>query len=105
MTGNKTTMKTKPLTVVATDPDDLKGTLKNIGGSQSDHWNNTLANQVVQALWVKNSRTSEVIGAKWSEIDLDAGCAAILPAEAAALLSRDSRSAPHRIIGRVSSRR
>ena len=33
----------------------LKGRLKNIGGSQSDHWNNTLANQAVQALWLKNS--------------------------------------------------
>ena len=44
-----------PLTVVANDPDDMKGTLKSIGGSQSDHWNNTLANQAVQALWMKNS--------------------------------------------------
>jgi hypothetical protein len=29
----------KPTTVVADDPGDLKGTLKRIGGSQSDHWN------------------------------------------------------------------
>ena len=42
-------------TVVANDPDDRKGTLKNIGGSQSDHWNNILANQAVQALWLKHS--------------------------------------------------
>jgi hypothetical protein len=28
------------VTVVANDPDDLKGTLKDIGGSRSDHWNN-----------------------------------------------------------------
>jgi hypothetical protein len=34
--------------VLADDPNDRKGTLKNIGGSQSDHWNNILANQVVQ---------------------------------------------------------
>ena len=26
--------------------------LKTIGGSQSDHWNNTLADQAVQALWI-----------------------------------------------------
>jgi hypothetical protein len=45
----------KPTTVVANDPDELKGTLKNIGGSRSDHWNNILANQTVQALWLKNS--------------------------------------------------
>ena len=33
----------------------MKGTLKNIGGSRSDHWNNLLANQTVQALWLKHS--------------------------------------------------
>lgn len=48
-----------PKTVVVDDPDDRKGRLKNIGGSQSDHWNNTLANQAVQALWLKNSSPEE----------------------------------------------
>ena len=48
-----------PTTVVADDPEDRKGRLKNIGGSQSDHWNNTLANQAVQALWLKNSSAEE----------------------------------------------
>jgi hypothetical protein len=48
-----------PKTVVADDPDDRKGRLKNIGGSQSDHWNNILANQTVQALWLKNSSPEE----------------------------------------------
>ena len=46
---------TKPTTVVANDPDETKGALKKIGGSQSDHWNNLLAHQAVQALWLKNS--------------------------------------------------
>jgi len=55
MTGKKTAKETKPSTVVANDPDDLKGRLKNIGGSRSDHWNNILANQTVQALWLKHS--------------------------------------------------
>jgi hypothetical protein len=55
MTGKKAAKETKPSTVVANDPDDLKGTLKNIGGSRSDHWNNILANQTVQALWLKHS--------------------------------------------------
>jgi hypothetical protein len=45
--------------VVANDPEDRKGTLKRIGGSQSDHWNNALANQAVQALWMKNSDATE----------------------------------------------
>ena len=43
-------------TVVADDPEDRKGRLKDLGGSQSDRWNNVLANQAMQALWVKNSR-------------------------------------------------
>lgn len=55
MTGKKPAKETKPSTVVANDPDDLKGALKNIGGSRSDHWNNLLANQTIQALWPKHS--------------------------------------------------
>ena len=55
MTKRKTKKANEPTTVVADDPEDRKGALKTIGGSQSDHWNNTLANQTVQALWVKNS--------------------------------------------------
>jgi len=45
----------KATTIVANDPDDLKGTLKNIGGSMSDHWNNLLADQAIQTLWLKHS--------------------------------------------------
>jgi hypothetical protein len=45
--------------VVAADPDDQKGRLKQIGGSRSDRWNRTLANQAVQALWIKNSSDEE----------------------------------------------
>lgn len=55
MTGKKTAKETKPATVVANDPDDLKGELKTIGGSRSDHWNNILANQTINALWLKHS--------------------------------------------------
>ncbi len=50
---------TAPKAVVADDPDDRKGRLKNIGGAQSDRWNNILANQAVQALWLKNSSPEE----------------------------------------------
>ena len=48
-----------PKTVVADDPDDRKGRLKDLGGSQSDHWNNILANQAMQSLWMKNSSPEE----------------------------------------------
>ena len=49
----------KARVIVAKDPAQEAGKLKIIGGSRSDHWNNTLANQAVQALWVKNSDTEE----------------------------------------------
>lgn len=56
MTANKPAAdQKKATTVIANDPDDLKGTLKSIGGSRSDHWNNILANQTVQALWLMHS--------------------------------------------------
>ena len=42
-------------TIIANDPNDLKGTLKRIGGSQSDNWNHTLASQTTDALWLKHS--------------------------------------------------
>ncbi len=48
-----------PPTVLMGDPEDMKGQLKAIGGSQSDKWNNTLANQAVNALWMKNSSPEE----------------------------------------------
>jgi hypothetical protein len=47
--------------VVANDPDDLKGTLKHVGGSQSDHWNGVIANQTVQTLWLKHSDKEQAI--------------------------------------------
>src|SRR5436853_769959 len=59
MTAKKTAEMTEPKTVVADDPENRKGRLKSIGGSQSDHWNNILANQAVQALWLKNSSPQE----------------------------------------------
>ena len=49
-------------TVVANDPNDLKGELKRIGGSQSDHWNNIIANQTIKSLWVKHSNETILDG-------------------------------------------
>ena len=49
----------KPDTPTATleleDPAKLPGRLKNIGGSMSDDFNHILANQTLNALWLKNS--------------------------------------------------
>ena len=51
------------------NPEALRPTLKQLGGSQLDHWNNTRANQAVQALWVKNSDTCR--GAEGRLVDGD----------------------------------
>jgi hypothetical protein len=45
-------------TRVLYDPEAQKGTLKSIGGSQSDDWNGILAIQTVQALWLNRSDPS-----------------------------------------------
>jgi hypothetical protein len=41
--------------LVAEDPDELKGTMKALGGSRSDHWNDTLGNQALRTLWTAYS--------------------------------------------------
>jgi hypothetical protein len=55
MRAKKAAGDKKAATVVVNDPDALKGALKSIGGSQSDDWNNILANQTMQTLWLKHS--------------------------------------------------
>jgi hypothetical protein len=45
----------EPITVVADHPAERTGALRAIGGSPSDNWNNLLANQAVQSLWLGNS--------------------------------------------------
>jgi hypothetical protein len=45
----------KAATVVVNHDLTLKGVLKSLGGSQSDDWNNILANQAMQTLWLKHS--------------------------------------------------
>jgi hypothetical protein len=42
-------------TAVTNNPDGRKRSLKCIGGSPSDEWNNILINQAIQTLWVENS--------------------------------------------------
>ena len=57
MTKSKSARGDKAMNVVVNDPDDRKGELKTIGGSQSDRWNNLLVNQAAQSLWIENSKT------------------------------------------------
>lgn len=44
-----------PSTMGTNGPDEATGGLKDIGGSRSDHWNNILANQVLQVIWLSES--------------------------------------------------
>ena len=48
-------MKKRMITLRAVDPARLPGTLRSIGGSNSDSWNNLIGNQVIAALWTKHS--------------------------------------------------
>src|ERR1700682_3869575 len=41
------------------DPSSLPGKLRRIGGSKSDNWNNVIASQTIQTLWLKNSVEDE----------------------------------------------
>ena len=59
MTKRKAKGEQEAKTVVANDPEDRKGALKSLGGSQSDHWNNTLAMQAIGGLWLKHSGEDE----------------------------------------------
>lgn len=59
MTKSRKPKGKEPIAVDPYDPEDRKGRLKEFGGSLSDLWNNTLANQAANALWVTNSDESE----------------------------------------------
>ena len=45
----------KTTTIILNDPKDRKGKLKSLGGSESDNWNTTLADQAVHTVWLGNS--------------------------------------------------
>jgi hypothetical protein len=55
MSTKKPAVDAKPTPVLVHRPDDLQGTLKQLGGSQSDLWNTIIANQAFNSLWTKNS--------------------------------------------------
>jgi hypothetical protein len=57
MTKSKKSVSTH--VVEAHEPSSLPGTLKPIGGSKSDTWNNVIANQAMQTIWGKNSDQEE----------------------------------------------
>ncbi|MER8792349.1 hypothetical protein NKH71_31745 [Mesorhizobium sp. M0983] len=50
--------ESKP-TTLNIDPDAPSGRLRRLGSSKSDVWNNLMANQTLQTLWLKNSSSEE----------------------------------------------
>jgi hypothetical protein len=51
------------------DISKLRGKLKAIGGSMSDDWNNILANQTIQTLWLKNADAEEIWRQRHAAVD------------------------------------
>jgi hypothetical protein len=67
--------KVKKPEVHVHDMSKLRGRLKAIGGSMSDDWNNILANQTVQSLWLKHSDPDEIKRQRHAAVDVLIGMA------------------------------
>jgi hypothetical protein len=57
------------------DISKLRGKLKAIGGSMSDDWNNILANQMSQTLWLKNADAEQIRRQRMAAVDALIGMA------------------------------
>jgi hypothetical protein len=57
------------------DISKLRGKLKAIGGSMSDDWNNILANQTIQTLWLKNADAEKIRRQRHAAVDALIGIA------------------------------
>ena len=57
------------------DISKLRGKLKAIGGSMSDDWNNILANQTIQTLWLKNADAEQIRRQRHAAVDALMGIA------------------------------
>jgi hypothetical protein len=57
------------------DASKSKGRLKALGGSMSDDWNNILANQAVQTLWLKSADAEEINRQRHAAVDVLIGMA------------------------------
>jgi hypothetical protein len=66
--GSKRSTKNAP-EVDVHDPSKLRGTLKAIGGSMSDDWNNIVANQTVQSLWLKHADAETIRTMRHATVD------------------------------------
>ena len=57
--SRNTNPKAKPKVTNVTHPSQERPQLKALGGSQSDAWNNILANQTMQSLWLAHSNEDD----------------------------------------------
>ena len=62
------TAKKKP-EVEVHDLSKLRGALKAIGGSMADDWNNIVANQTIQTLWLRSSDAEQIRGQRHAAVD------------------------------------
>jgi hypothetical protein len=60
----------EPTTAPAQEPARSPGKLKRIGGAISDDWNNILADQTVQTLWLQNSDARQVRRQRHAAVDV-----------------------------------
>jgi hypothetical protein len=51
------------------DISKMRGTLKAIGGSMSDDWNNIVANQTIRTLWLAHSDADEIRKLRYATVD------------------------------------
>jgi hypothetical protein len=72
--ATKISTESKPQ-MEANNASRLAGRLKLIGGSMSDDWNSTIANQVSSALWLKNSGVDEIKKQRVAAVDAVVGIA------------------------------
>ena len=67
----------KPEVLQAKHPSEPKGELRRIGGSNSDDWNNRIANETINALWLKHldgeMRQREMVTAVYGLIGIHPG--------------------------------
>ncbi len=61
MTDPKTKSAEETKTAFGSDPENCKGTLKHVGGSQSDHWNKTIVYQTTATLSAKHSSEEDQV--------------------------------------------
>src|SRR5215216_2114154 len=70
----KKTAKPQP-EVHVHDVSKLRGRLKAIGGSIADDWNNIIANQTIQTLWLKYSDAEDIKRLRHATVDVLIGIA------------------------------